>query len=59
MRIVAPLEQGAAANRALAVAEIYASAIVPRESSLEEVFLELTEDDQPGERRDADVSAAA
>jgi len=59
LRIVAPLEQGAAVNRALAESGIYASAIVPRESSLEEVFLELTEDDQPGERKGTDVPAAA
>ncbi|MEA2528776.1 MAG: type transport system ATP-binding protein [Thermomicrobiales bacterium] len=59
LRIVAPREQGATINRALAEAGLYASAIVPRESSLEDVFLELTEDDQPGERRDADVATAA
>jgi ABC-2 type transport system ATP-binding protein len=59
LRIVAPAEQGAAINRALAERGLYASAIVPRESTLEDVFLELTEDDQPVELEGADVPAAA
>src|SRR5207247_111360 len=34
-------------NRALASAGLYASAIVPRASSLEDVFMELTEPESP------------
>ena len=41
--IVAGADLGAAINRALVSAGLYASAIVPRQSSLEDVFLELTE----------------
>src|SRR6266568_6506073 len=41
--VVAEPERGAELNRALASAGLYASAIVPRASSLEDVFLELTE----------------
>ena len=41
--IVAGADLGAATNRALVSAGLYASAIVPRQSSLEDVFLELTE----------------
>jgi hypothetical protein len=41
-------EQGAAVNRALAEAGLYASAIVPKSSSLEDVFLELTGGDETG-----------
>jgi ABC-2 type transport system ATP-binding protein len=48
LSVAAPPEQGSAINRALAGAGIYAGAIVPRTSSLEEVFLELTEADEPG-----------
>jgi ABC-2 type transport system ATP-binding protein len=58
LRIGAAAEHGAAINRALAESGLYASAIVPRESSLEDVFLELTEEDQATERKDADVPAA-
>src|SRR5438876_688050 len=36
-------KRGAEINRALASAALYASAIVPRASSLEDVFMELTE----------------
>ena len=43
--VVAPPERGAEVNRALAERGMYATAIVPRTSSLEEVFLELTESD--------------
>jgi ABC-2 type transport system ATP-binding protein len=41
--VIADSERGADLNRALASAGLYASAIVPRASSLEDVFLELTE----------------
>ena len=41
--IVAGTDLGAAINRALVAAGLYASAIVPRQSSLEDVVLELTE----------------
>jgi ABC-2 type transport system ATP-binding protein len=41
--VVAAPELGGAINRALVAAGLYASAIVPRQSSLEDVFLELTE----------------
>ena len=43
LEVVADAGRGAELNRALAAAGIYASAIVPRTSSLEDVFLELTE----------------
>jgi len=43
IEVTAPLEIGEAINRALVDAQLYASAIVPRQSSLEDVFLELTE----------------
>lgn len=43
LTIVTPDESGAAINRALAEQGLYASAIVPRQSSLEDVFLEVTE----------------
>ncbi len=43
LTVVAPEERGAEVNRALAEAGLYAAAIVPRRSSLEDVFLELTE----------------
>jgi len=39
--------RGAELNRALASAGLYASAIVPRASSLEDVFMELTETEAP------------
>jgi ABC-2 type transport system ATP-binding protein len=41
--VVAGAELGGELNRALAAEQLYASAIVPRTSSLEDVFLELTE----------------
>ena len=41
--VVAPAGHGSALNRALAAAGLYAEAIVPRQSSLEDVFMELTE----------------
>jgi ABC-2 type transport system ATP-binding protein len=40
---VAPADRGADLNRALTAQGLYASAIVPRASSLEDVFIELTE----------------
>jgi ABC-2 type transport system ATP-binding protein len=45
--VIADPERGAELNRALASAGVYASAIVPRASSLEDVFLELTETEAP------------
>jgi ABC-2 type transport system ATP-binding protein len=45
--VVAEPERGAELNRALAAAGLYASAIVPRASSLEDVFMELTEPESP------------
>jgi ABC-2 type transport system ATP-binding protein len=45
-----PEERGADVNRALAGQGIFAAAIVPRRSSLEDVFLELTEGSTPGEQ---------
>ena len=45
--VVADPARGAEVNRALASAGIYASAIIPRASSLEDVFLELTEAEAP------------
>jgi ABC-2 type transport system ATP-binding protein len=41
--VVAPLEAGAEMNRCLVDAGIYASAIIPRRNSLEDLFLELTD----------------
>jgi ABC-2 type transport system ATP-binding protein len=41
--VVAPLEMGAELNRALVEQGIYASAITPKRSTLENLFLELTE----------------
>ncbi len=52
LEVVADAGRGAELNRALAAAGIYASAIVPRTSSLEDVFLELTE-------AESDVPAAS
>jgi ABC-2 type transport system ATP-binding protein len=46
--VVADPERGAELNRALASAGLYASAIIPRASSLEDVFMELTEPEGPG-----------
>jgi len=43
VEVAADADRGADLNRALAQAGLYASAIVPRESSLEDVFIELTE----------------
>ena len=45
--VVADPKRGAEINRALASAALYASAIVPRASSLEDVFMELTEPESP------------
>jgi ABC-2 type transport system ATP-binding protein len=59
LRIAAPPDRGAAINRALAEAGLYAGAIVPRESTLEEVFLELTEAERPGDGKVANVPTAA
>ncbi len=46
LTVTAPPERGADLNRALAAHGLYAAAIVPRRSTLEDVFLELT---QPSE----------
>ncbi len=43
LEVIAGPDLGHALNRALVGAGLYASAIVPRQSSLEDVFLELTE----------------
>jgi ABC-2 type transport system ATP-binding protein len=45
--VVADPERGADLNRALASAGVYASALIPRATSLEDVFLELTEPEAP------------
>ncbi|MGH2583490.1 MAG: ABC transporter ATP-binding protein [Dehalococcoidia bacterium] len=45
--VVAEPEHGAAINRVLAGQGLYASAIVPKTSSLEDIFLELTEPEAP------------
>jgi ABC-2 type transport system ATP-binding protein len=45
-----PDERGADVNRVLAAQGLFASAIVPRRSSLEDIFLELTEGSVPGEQ---------
>ena len=45
--VVAEAERGAELNRALASAGVYASALIPRASSLEDVFIELTEPEAP------------
>ena len=44
--VVAEMDRGAELNRALSAAGIYASAIVPTASTLEDVFLELTEEER-------------
>ena len=44
VKVSAEPGRGADVNRALAAAGIYASAIVPHKSSLEDVFLDMTED---------------
>ena len=46
--VVAEEGRGAAINRALAERGLYASAIVPKRGSLEDVFLELTEGTDAG-----------
>ncbi len=43
LHVVAGPDRGSELNRTLVAAELYASAIVPRQSSLEDVFIELTE----------------
>jgi ABC-2 type transport system ATP-binding protein len=45
--VVTDPERGAELNRALASAGLYASAIIPRANSLEDVFMELTEPEAP------------
>ncbi len=47
LMVVAPEEIGAALNRALVEQGIYASAIMPRHSTLEDLFLELTDESEP------------
>ena len=46
--VTAEPTRGAEVNRALAAAGIYASAIVPHKSSLEDVFLDITDDEGAG-----------
>ena len=48
VKLTAEPARGADVNRALTAAGIYASAIVPHKSSLEDVFLEITEDGGAG-----------
>lgn len=48
VKVTAERTRGADVNRALAAAGIYASAIVPHKSSLEDVFLQITDDGGPG-----------
>lgn len=47
--VIAPEEEGSTINRALTEAGIFANAIAPRRSTLEDLFLEMTEDDVPTE----------
>jgi ABC-2 type transport system ATP-binding protein len=47
LEVVTDPARGAELNRALASAGLYASAIIPRASSLEDVFIELTETETP------------
>jgi ABC-2 type transport system ATP-binding protein len=55
LTVTAPPERGADLNRALAAHGLYAAAIVPRQSTLEDVFLELT---APTGKEDGDGGAA-
>lgn len=48
LEVVADADRGDQFNRALVAGSLFASAIVPRQSSLEDVFLELTEEESPG-----------
>lgn len=48
VQVTAEPGRGADVNRALAAAGIYASAIVPHKSSLEDVFLQITDEGSPG-----------
>jgi ABC-2 type transport system ATP-binding protein len=48
VKVTAEPARGADVNRALAAAGIYASAIVPHKSSLEDVFLDITDDGGAG-----------
>ncbi|MFN8556149.1 MAG: ABC transporter ATP-binding protein [Dehalococcoidia bacterium] len=57
LAVTAPDDSGPALNRALAEAGLYAGLIVPRRSTLEDVFLELTE--PASERVDTHDGAAA
>ena len=50
LRVGAPAERGAELNRALAGQGLFAGTIAPRRSSLEDIFLELTEGSTPGEQ---------
>jgi ABC-2 type transport system ATP-binding protein len=50
-----PEEAGPLVNRALADQGLYAGAIVPRRTSLEDVFLELTAGSRPGKQGDVPV----
>lgn len=47
LRIHAPLDSSSAVNRALAQAGIFAAEVKIRQNSLEDLFLELTEPEQP------------
>jgi ABC-2 type transport system ATP-binding protein len=59
LQVIAHEEHGREINRALANAGLYAAAIVPRKSRLEDVFLEMTEDETPRDERGAVDDAAA
>jgi ABC-2 type transport system ATP-binding protein len=49
LQVVTHQEHGAALNQALAAAGFFASAIIPRQSRLEDVFLEMTSGDRETE----------
>lgn len=53
LSVVAPEERGADISRALGDADLYVTAMAPRQSSLEDVFLELT-DTEPGPEAEGD-----
>ena len=56
VRVVAPVSQAAAVNRAAAEAGITLRALRPREASLEEVFLRMTGEDSGDNGRPAEAS---
>ena len=56
VRVVAPVSQAAAVNRAAAEAGITLRALRPREASLEEIFLRMTGESSGDNGRPADVA---